>query len=107
MRGQSAERFHDLLVRDGRGLLQRLALDHLRGHGAGGDSAAAAEGLKFHVLDLIVLDLEVHLHDVAAFCVADLADAVRVGDLADIARVHEVIHYGFRIKCHDRFLLTV
>ena len=84
-----------------------LALDHLGGHGTGGDGAAAAERLKLHVLDDVVLDLQIHLHNIAAFGVADLADTVRVFDRADIARVHEMIHDGLCIKCHCNFLLTV
>ncbi len=46
----------------------------------------------------VVLDLQVHLHDVAALGVADLADAVGVLDLADIAGVREMIHDGFLYK---------
>ena len=38
--------------------------------------------------------------------VGEIADAVRVCDLADIARVHEMIHDGFGIPCHDKALLT-
>ena len=36
VRGQAVKRFHNLLVRHGERFLDRLALDHLCGHGAGG-----------------------------------------------------------------------
>lgn len=106
VRGQTAEGVDDLLIGQRQRVFERAALDHLGGDGARCDRAAAAEGLKFDVFDPVVLDLQVHLHDVAALGVADLADAVRVRDLADIARVHEMIHDGLGIKCHNERLLT-
>ena len=105
VRGQTVERFHDLLVRHGERFLDRLALDHLGGHGARSDGAAAAERFKLHVLDDVVLDLQIHLHNIAAFGVADLADAVRIGDLADVAGIFEMIHYLIAVKSHDACLL--
>ena len=107
LRGQPAERIDHILVRELEGVGNGLALEHLGGDGAGGDGAGAAEGLKLHILDPVFADLQIDLHDVAAFCVADLADTVRVFDRADIARVHEMIHDGLCIKCHCNFLLTV
>ena len=97
---QTAQRLHHLLVGDGQRLLYGLALNQFRGHGGRRDGAAAAEGFKLHVLDPVVLDFQVHFHDVAALGVAHLADAVGIGDFAHVPGMGEVIHDGFRIKCH-------
>ena len=87
------------------GLVDGLALDHFGGHGGGGDGAAAAEGLELHVLDDVVLDLQVDLHDVAALGVADLADAVGVLDLANVSGMLKMIHNFFTVQCHNFILL--
>ena len=97
MRGKSAQRIDDVLVCHIESLFDRLALDHLSCHRARGNRAAAAEGLKLHVFNFIVLDLEIHLHDVAAFGVADLTDAIGVGKLAHVARMGEMLHYLFAV----------
>ena len=78
VRGQTAQRVDTSLFVRASALFDGLALDHLGGDGGRGDGAAAAKRLELDVLDAVVLDLEVHLHDVAALGVADLADAVRV-----------------------------
>ena len=80
-----------------------LALDHLGGHGGGGNGAAAAEGLELHVLDDVILDFQVDLHDVAALGVADLTNAIGILNYANIAGVGEVIHNFFTVKCHFSF----
>ena len=51
--------------------------------------------------DDAVIDLYIHLHDVAAFCVADFTYAVRIVHLADIAGILKMIHYLIAIKCHN------
>ena len=106
VRGQTAQRVDDLLIGQRQRVFQRPALNHLRRDGARRNCAAAAERLKLHVLDFVVLNFQIHLHDIAALGVADLADAVRVRNLADIARVHEMIHDRFGIQCHNKPLLT-
>ena len=103
--GQTAQRIDHIFVRDLERLVDGLTLDHLGGDRARGDRAAAAKGLKLHIVNFVVFDFQIHLHDIAALGVADLTDAVRVFDLADVARVHEVIHHSFRIKSHCRILL--
>jgi len=45
-----------------------------------------------YIVDFSVFYLEIHLHYIAALRVADLADTVRIGNLADVARIHEMIH---------------
>ena len=103
--GQTAQRIHHLLVGDGQRFLNGLTLDEFRGHGGGRDGAAAAEGLELHVLDAVILDLQVHFHNIAALGVAYFAYAVGVGDLAHIPGMSEMIHDGFCIKCHIESLL--
>ena len=105
MRRKSAQRVDHVLVGHRKRFFDRLALDHLGCHRARGNRAAAAEGLKLHIFNLIVFDFEIHLHDVAALGVADFAHAVRVLDASHISRVHEVIHHNIGIKCHSLVLL--
>lgn len=52
--GQAVEGLHDGLVGYLQGVMDDLALDEHRRHGAGGDGRAAAEGLEFGVLDDLV-----------------------------------------------------
>ena len=53
---------------------------------------------NFTSCDDVVPDFQVHLHDVAAFGVAHLANAVGVGDLAHVPGMREMIHDGIRYK---------
>ncbi len=90
--GQPAELLGDELVGDGHGLVQGLALGHLADHAGDGDGRAAAEGLELDVGQPVVLDLDVERHHVAADGIADLADAVGVGQDADVAGIGEMVH---------------
>ena len=45
----------------------------------------------------IVVDLQIDPHDVAADRIADLADAVRVLDHADVAGMAKMIHHFFTV----------
>ena len=56
---------------------------------------------NFTSLMHVVLDLQVHLHDVAALGVADLADAVGVLDLTHVPGMREMVHDFFAIQCHN------
>ncbi len=96
-RGKPIQRLDDRLIGQFQGILDRLALDHLRCNGACRDRGTAAKRLEFYVLDDVVLNLEVHLHNIAAARVADFADAVGIRNLADIARIGEMIEYFFGI----------
>ena len=106
-RGQTVQRLGNRLVGQLESFFEALALYHLGRHRAGRDCRAAAEGLELDVLnDAVVRNLEVNLHDVAALCVADLADAVRVLDLTDIARMGKMVKYLFTVL-HKIYLLFV
>ena len=94
---KSVEGFRDRLVGQLLDFADRLALDEFRGHGAGSNRAGTAEGFKLDVFDHIVLDLQVHPHDVAALGVADFPDAVCILDDADIAGVAEMVHDFFTV----------
>ena len=100
MGGQAVQRFCHSLVGQLHGVLHRLSLDHLGGHGGGRDGAAAAEGLKFHIINDIVLDLQINLHDIAAFGVANFADTVGILNHAHIPGMGKVIHNFFTVQCH-------
>ena len=101
VRGQTVESLHNGLVGQGECLLDRLALDELGRHGAGGYRAAAAEGVKFAVGDdAVVVDLDIHTHDVAALGVADFTYTVSIVDFADVAGILKMIHYLIAVKCH-------
>ena len=102
--GQTVQRLGNGFVRELKNFFERLALNQFGRHGTRGDSRAAAESFKFGVSDHAVVDFQIHFHDVAAFGVADLPDAVRVLDTADVARVAEMIHNFFAVKCHVNHL---
>ena len=98
--GQTVQSLSHGLVGQGHGLLNGFALDHFRGHGGRGDGRAAAEGLKFYVLNDVIGDFQIDLHNVAALGVADLSHATGVLNNAHIPGMHEVIHNLFAVKCH-------
>ena len=95
--GQSVQSLDHRLVGQFKGLTHRLALDQFGSHGAGGNCAAAAEGLELGVGNDVIVDLQIHLHNISALGVTHLADAVRIGDLTHIAGVAEVVHYLFTV----------
>ena len=78
-------------------ILERLSLDQLCRHRAGCDRAPTAESLKLHIADYIVIDLEVHLHDVTTLGISDLSDPIRIFDHTDISGIAKVVHYFFAV----------
>ena len=68
---QTFQSLDNSLVGQLQSLVHGLALDEVGGHAAGGNGCAAAEGEELDINDDVVLDLEVHPHDVAALGVAD------------------------------------
>ncbi len=96
----------DLLVGDLLGLLDGHAEDHLGQGGGGGDGAAAAKRLKLAVLNTTLgVQLEHQPQGVTAGQRADLADAVRFFDVADILWVPEVLLNLVGVVPHDVLLL--
>ena len=85
--GQAVKGFRYRFVGELHGVLYALTLDKLRRHRAGRYRAGAAEGFEFYVGDDIVVDFQIHFHDVAALGVADFTHAVRVLDHAEVARL--------------------
>src|SRR5262245_25722803 len=86
----------DVRVLDLRGLVHRPPLEPLGGEARGGDGTTAAECLELGVLDDpgVEVDLDLQLHDVAAFRCADQYRPVArefLGEGPDIARVAVVI----------------
>ena len=80
------------------GILNALALDKLGSHRRGSDCSAAAERLELAICDNIVLvDLEIYLHNIAALCIADNANALRVINLTNVSGIGEMIHNLFTI----------
>ena len=90
-RRQTIKSFYYRLIAQFKGVVNGLALDHLGGHRAGGNSRAAAKGFKLHILDDAAVYLNVHFHNIAAFGVAHLADAVGVGQLPHVAGVGKMV----------------
>ena len=80
MSRQAGQRFRHSCIGQLHGIRNGLALDHLRSHGAGGNGAAAAKGLKLHIHDDVPFDLQVDLHNIAALGIANAADTVGVLD---------------------------
>ena len=83
----------------------RLSLDKLRGHGAGGDGAAAAKGLKSYIHNDVIFDFQVDLHNIAAFGVAYFAHAAGVFHGTHIPGIAEMVHYLFAVKSHKIHLI--
>ena len=71
--------------------------------GGGGDGAGAAEGLELHILnDAVVVDLQIHPHDVAALGVAHLAHAVGVLNDPHVVGMGEMLHDLLAVfHCHS------
>ena len=91
-RRQTVERVGHVGAGDLERLVERLAHDELGDHARRGDGRAAAEGLELDVVDAVVLDAHVHLHEVAADGVADAAHGHVVAlERAHVAGVAEVV----------------
>ena len=104
-RREPVQRFHDRLVRHLHCLLDILSFDKLCRHTAGRHCRAAAEGFELYIADdLVLIDIEIDPHDVAALCIADRANTAGVFDFSHVSRMLEMIHYFFCI--HLYFLLV-
>lgn len=96
---KAVQSLHHCPVGELQGLGNRLALDHLRSHRAGGDGTAAAEGVELYIGNHLGLrvHLDIHPHDIPALGVAHLAHAVGVGQLPHVPGMLEVVHHFITI----------
>ena len=93
-RRKSVKCFHNGFVGYLQSFLNSFAFYQLGCHTAGCNSSAAAEGFKFAVLnDAVVVDVEIHSHDIAAFCISNGAYTACVLNFSYISRMLEMIHY--------------
>ena len=101
-RGQTFQSLHNGLVGQLQRLIHGLALDQIGGHAAGGNGCAAAKGEELDVHDHIVLNFQVHAHDVAALGIAHFTHAVCIGQLTYVVRICEMLHdLGTIHTCHN------
>ena len=104
-RRQSVKCFSYRQISQFQRFLDRLAFSKLCCHTAGSDSRTAAKSLETDIGNDIVFDFNKNLHDIAAFCIAYLADAVGIGHNTHITGIHKMIHYFFTV-CHKLHLLS-
>ena len=76
-------------------------------HGGCCDGRAASKGFEFHIGNDIILHLDKHLHDVSALGITYCSHTVRVGDLAHISRMAEMIHYFFTVQHIYSYFLSI
>ena len=108
-RRQPVQSLHDRLVGHFQSLLHGLAAHEFGSHRTRGNGRTAAERLEFCIAnDLVLVDIQVNAHDIAAYRIAHGAAAARILDLSHIARVREMIHYLIGvIHCHSQFLASI
>ena len=95
---KSVECFHNCLVGYLKGFLNGLALYQFSCHTAGCNCCTAAECLEFGFLNnTVVINIQIHAHDISALCVADGTDTARVLDLSYVSRVIKMVHYLFAV----------
>jgi hypothetical protein len=92
---KSVECFHNGLVGYLQCFLDRLTLYKLGCHTAGCHCCTAAESFKFCLLDdAIVINIQVHTHDVSALC---SANTTWVLNLSYVSWVIKMVHYLFAV----------
>src|SRR5665647_3428230 len=113
-RRQAVERVGYVGAADLECLIELHAHHELGDHARGRDCRAAAEGLELDVLDAIVLDVDVDVHQVTAHRIAHTADGdVGALERAYVARVAEVLEGllailgGFHEQCLSVCMVTL
>ena len=97
-RRKSVKCLHNCFVGNFKRLLDSLALYQLGCHTAGRNCRATAKRLEFCFLnDTVVIDIEIHTHDISAFCVTNGSHTARVLDLSNVSRIIKMVHYLFTI----------
>ena len=89
--GETLQGLGHVIVGNLHGLVQGLAFGQLREHAGDGNGRPATEGLEFDIFDDVVFHFEIDVDHIAAYRVADLAHAVGISYIPDIARIFEVI----------------
>ena len=91
---KSVQRLTDCFVGHLHGLVDGFALDQLRCHAAGCNGGSAAEGLELHVPDdLVLVDIQVNAHDIAALGISHSAHAAGIFNFSYISGVLKMVHY--------------
>ena len=91
---KSVQCLHNGFVGNFHRFLDSFSFYHLGRHAAGRNGCTAAKCFKFYILDdLVVIDIQVNTHNIAAFCVADGTHTAGIFNLAYISRMLEMIHY--------------
>jgi hypothetical protein len=103
--GKTLELISNGAGRDFHYLFQALALGHFAYHAGDGNGRPTAEGLELNIFQVVVLDLDVKGHHVAADGISHFADAIGVFYFPYITGMHEVFHYLFTVDRHPICLL--
>src|SRR2546423_9376321 len=90
----------DVVPRESRRVFKTHPFEHDREDGAAGERRRAAVCEEARGLDATAADAERELESVAADRVRLLSHGVGVGELADVARVRQVVFEGFGVG-HD------
>ena len=101
-RRQSVKCFHDCFIGNSHGLPDCLSLYQLRGHAAGCHGSPAAKGFELHVTDnLILINIQVNPHDIAAFGISHCPHSAGVLYLTHISGVLKMVHYFFCVHLYS------
>ena len=101
-RGKAVKSLHNRFICHLQGLLNGFALHKLCSHTAGCHCGAAAEGFEFTVPDdSVLINIQIHSHNVSAFCIAYGSDTAGAFNLSYISRVLKMVHYFFAV--HNLF----
>ena len=101
-RRKSVECFHNGFVGYFQSFLDGFSFYQLGCHTAGCNCGAAAEGFEFAVLnDAVIVDVKIHSHDIAAFCISNGTYTACVLNFSYISRMLEMIHYFFTVHCYS------
>src|SRR5215472_3640992 len=93
--GETVKRLQEFFALELAGVGEGASLDHLRQTRSGGNRGDAAADSISDLLDAAVPDLDCKVHNVAADGILNARLGVRAGEVADVARVLEVVEDFF------------
>ena len=97
-RRQTVQRFHNSLICNFQSFVDGFSLNEFCSHTACRYSSAAAECLKFHILNhLIFINIKINTHDIAAFRISYRTHAAGILYFSYISWMLEMIHNFFCI----------